>query len=76
MAFRKYIIRNRDHAAWLKDVTHEKGETVYTFGKDPAKARIYDTIAEARKMAEACRGRVQVLKMDRKHQAYAEDVKP
>ena len=75
MAYRKYIIRNRDHEAWLTGIGGVTAEKVYRYLPDLAEAVVYETLTEARRIAKACRGRVQVLKMSKERKAYAEDLK-
>ena len=75
MAYRKYIIRNRDHEAWLMGIGVAGADKVYTYRTNLAEAIVYETLMEARRVAKACRGRVQVLKMSKGRKAYAEDLK-
>ena len=75
MAYRRYIVRNRDNEAWLTHIYAENGTKIYRFLPDPMEARIFDTAHEARKAAEGCFGRVQLLKVRRDGTAYGEDVK-
>lgn len=75
MAFRKYIIRNRDNEAWLAGIGGTTAEKVYRYVPEIAKAIVYETLTEAQRIAKACRGRVQVLKMSKGRKAYAEDLK-
>ena len=64
MGFRKYIIRNRDEEAWLVNIFIDKGIKTYRYMPDAGMAIQYETKTEADKVAAACRGRVQILKMD------------
>lgn len=72
MGFRKYIIRNRDEEAWLVNIFIDKGIKTYRYMPDAGMAIQYETKTEADKVATACRGRVQILKMDRSGNYYAE----
>ena len=74
MAFRRYIVRERDNNAWLTHIYAEGKERIYRFVPDAREAKIFDTIHEARKVAEGCYGRVQVMKVGKDGTAYGEDV--
>lgn len=74
MAFRRYIVRNRDNEAWLTHIYVEGGMKIYRFLPDAREAKVFDTLRDAQKVAEGCRGRVQVLKVGRDSVAYGEDV--
>lgn len=74
MAFRRYIVRNRDNKAWLTHIYIEGGTKIYRFIPDAGEAKVFDTLHEAQKAAEGCFGRVQVLKVGRDGIAYGEDV--
>ena len=73
MGFRKYIIRNRDEEAWLVNIFIDKGIKTYRYMPDAGMAIKYETKTEADKVAAACRGQVQILKMDRSGNYYAGD---
>ena len=75
MAFRRYIVRNGSEEAWLTNISIDKGVVIYRYMPDAGIAMKIDTIHEARKIAEECHGRVQILKMNRNGEAYGEDVK-
>lgn len=75
MGFRNYIIRNGSEDAWLTHIYIENGAKIYRYMPDAGIAMKIDTIHEARKIAEECHGRVQILKMNRNGEAYGEDVK-
>lgn len=72
MGFRKYVIRNRDEDAWLVNIYIEKGTRTYRYMPDAGMAMQFETKLEAENLAKACRGRVQILKMDRSGNYYAE----
>ena len=72
MGFRKYIIRNRDEDAWLINIYADKAGNVYRYMPDAGMAMQFETKTEATRIAKECRGRVQILKMDRKGNYYAE----
>ena len=74
MGFRKYIVRNRDYDAWLVEILAGREGRTYRFLPDPGRAMIFDTVHEARRTAEKCRGRAQILKAKRKGELYAEDI--
>lgn len=74
MAFRKYIIRNGAEAAWMTHIYSDGGAKVYRYLPDVGMAMTFDTLHEARRIAAACRGRVQVLRMSRSGEPYGEDV--
>lgn len=71
----KYIIRNRDNAAWLTQIQTEGKQRTYRYLPNVAQAKIYGTRREAEAMAEQCRGLVQILKYKKAGFAYAEDIK-
>ncbi len=75
MAFRKYIIRNGKEPAWLVNIYQAGKDTTYSYLPDIGMALIFETLHEARKVAKACRGRVQALRMDKAGQPYGEDLK-
>lgn len=74
MGFWKYIVRNRDEEAWLVNIYTEKGLRTYRYMPDAGMAMQFDTIHEARKTAEKCRGRVQFLRRGSDGRMYGEDV--
>ena len=74
MAYRKYIVRNRDNNAWLTHIYADGKEKVYRFVPDAREAKVFDTLHEARKTAEGCFGRVQVMRIRKDGTAYGEDV--
>lgn len=75
MAFRRYIIRNRDNEAWLTHIYADGKEKVYRYMPDIGMAMQIETLTEARRIAKACRGRVQMLRRNRSGEPYGEDVK-
>ena len=75
MAYRRYIVRNRDNEAWLTHIYADGKEKIYRFLPDAKEAKVFDTVREARKAAEGCFGRVQVMRIRRDGTAYGEDVK-
>lgn len=75
MAFRKYIIRNGAEQAWLIRICQTGKDTTYTYMPDISMAMIFQTLHEARKIAKACRGQVQALRIDKAGQPYGEDLK-
>lgn len=75
MGFRMFIIRHEKENAWLTQILADGKEKVYRYMPDIGMAKKYETITEASMIANACRGRVQMFKMDKKGQPYAEDIK-
>ena len=75
MAFRKYIIRNGGEQAWLIRICQNGRDTTYCYMPDISMAMIFQTLHEARKIAKACRGQVQALRMNKAGQLYGEDLK-
>ena len=75
MAQQKFIIRNRDCAAWLTQIQTEGNQRIFRYLPNVAQAKVYNTMREARAMAEQCRGRVQIMKHKKAGVAYAEDIK-
>lgn len=74
MGFRKYIVRNGSESAWLVNIYQSGKDTTYSYMPDIGMAMIFETLHEARKIAKACRGQVQTLRMDRAGQPYGEDL--
>ena len=74
MGFRKYIIRNGGEEAWLTHIYLQGGQKVYRYMPDAGMAMQFATAHEARKIAEECRGRVQILRMRKDGEPYGEDV--
>ena len=74
MGFRNYVIRNGTEKAWLTQILADGKEKVYRYMPDIGMAMKIETVTEARRIAKACRGRVQILKMSRSSEPYGEDI--
>ena len=74
MSFRKYIVRNGSEDAWLIHIFMDKDRKVYQYMPDAGMAIRYETMHEAKKIAKACRGKVQILRMDKDGNAFGEDI--
>ena len=75
MGFRNYVIKNGTEEAWLTQIIADGKDKVYRYLPDIGMAMKIETVTEARRIARACRGRVQVFRMSRSGEPYGEDVK-
>lgn len=74
MGFRNYVIRNGAEEAWLTHIYADGKEKVYRYMPDIGMAMKIETVTEARRIARACRGRVQAFRISKSGEPYGEDV--
>lgn len=74
MGFRNYVIKHKTEEAWLTQIIADGREKVYWYLPDIGMAMKIETVTEARRIAKASRGRVQILRMSRSSEPYGEDV--
>lgn len=74
MGFRNYVIKHGKEDAWLTQIIADGHEKVYRYLPDIGMAMKIETVTEARRIAKACRGRVQAFRMSRSGEPYGEDV--
>jgi hypothetical protein len=74
MGFRNYVIKHGKEDVWLTQIIADGHEKVYRYLPDIGMAMKIETVTEARRIAKACRGRVQAFRMSRSGEPYGEDV--
>lgn len=74
MGFRNYVIKHKTEEAWLTQIIADGHEKVYRYMPDIGMAMKIETVTEARRIAKACRGRVQAFRMSKSGEPYGEDV--
>ena len=74
MGFRTYIIHHEKEEAWLTQILADGKEKVYRYMPDVGMAMQIETLTEARRIAGACRGRVQTLRRGKDGEPYAAEV--